>query len=232
MKILFKRCNYGSIKAKQKILNDYFIIVSNGLSGKVISIDCAALIKSLEEKADWMIKDIRRRAWLREGFFNGYYDNKKARVEGKVKGKVRMMLQTQAFAILSGVAMDGQVRKMIINVEKYLFDKKIGGYRLNTDFDREEHNLGRAFSFSYGDKENGAVFSHMVVIYAYALFLRGFKKEALKALYSLYNLSVDTKKSKIYPCLPEYFNSEGRGMYSYLTGSASWFLLTVYKYLL
>ncbi|MDD2680350.1 MAG: cellobiose phosphorylase, partial [Candidatus Omnitrophica bacterium] len=36
-----------------------------------------------------------------------------------------------------------------------------------------------------------------------------------------------TKKSRIYPCLPEYFNSQGRGMYSYLTGSASWFILTL-----
>ncbi|MFY9402375.1 MAG: cellobiose phosphorylase [Candidatus Omnitrophota bacterium] len=232
MKELFKRCGYGDIKAKQKILNDYFTRVSNGLSGKTVSIDCATLIKSLEEKADWMIKDIRRRAWIEEGFFNGYYDNKKARVEGKVKGKIRMMLQTQAFAILSGVATDEQIKRIIKNIEKYLFDKELGGYRLNTDFGREEHNLGRAFSFSYGDKENGAVFSHMVIIYAYALFSRGFKKEALKALCSLYNLSVDTKKSKIYPCLPEYFNSEGRGMYSYLTGSASWFLLTVHKYLL
>jgi cellobiose phosphorylase len=27
--------------------------------------------------------------------------------------------------------------------------------------------------------------------------------------------------------LPEYFDAEGRGMYSYLTGSASWFVLTI-----
>jgi cellobiose phosphorylase len=40
-------------------------------------------------------------------------------------------------------------------------------------------------------------------------------------------MSVDTKNSKIYPCLPEYFDGEGRGMYSYLTGSASWYMLTL-----
>ena len=38
---------------------------------------------------------------------------------------------------------------------------------------------------------------------------------------------MDTQKSKIYPGLPEYFNLEGRGMYAYLTGSASWFVLTM-----
>ena len=32
--------------------------------------------------------------------------------------------------------------------------------------------------------------------------------------------------SKIYPGIPEYFNAEGRGMYHYLTGAASWYLFT------
>src|SRR5208283_5080569 len=34
------------------------------------------------------------------------------------------------------------------------------------------------------------------------------------------------ERSKIYPGIPEYFDSEGRGMYHYLTGSASWLVLT------
>ena len=40
-------------------------------------------------------------------------------------------------------------------------------------------------------------------------------------------MATDTPRSKIYPCLPEYFNLQGRGMYAYLTGSASWFSLTM-----
>ncbi|MFH0917927.1 MAG: cellobiose phosphorylase, partial [Candidatus Omnitrophota bacterium] len=88
-------------------------------------------------------------------------------------------------------------------------------------------DLGRAFSFVYGDKENGAVFSHMVVMYAYALYKQGFTRQGWKALSSLYQLAANTAKSKIYPCLPEYFDCTGRGMYAYLTGSASWFMLTL-----
>ena len=141
-----------------------------------------------------------------------------------------MMLASQVFAIMSGVAKDWQIEKIISSVERYLFDKKLLSYHLNTDFGQEKHDLGRAFSFSYGDKENGAIFSHMVVMYAYALYKRGFSKAAYKALYSLYQLSVNSSRSKIYPCLPEYFDLEGRGMYSYLTGSASWFVLTMFSY--
>ena len=32
--------------------------------------------------------------------------------------------------------------------------------------------------------------------------------------------------SRIYPGIPEYFNAEGRGLYHYLTGAASWYMLT------
>ena len=38
-------------------------------------------------------------------------------------------------------------------------------------------------------------------------------------------MASDPVRAKIYPGVPEYFDSEGRGMYHYLTGSASWYVL-------
>jgi len=221
---LLKPCNYNDVKAKQKQLDGFFKRVERGVSGRTIPINCIVLARDLELKAYWMLNHIRKKEWLPEGFFNGYYDNDRKRVEGRKGNRLKMLLTSQTFAIMSGVATDEQIKRIIANIDKYLFDKNIGGYRLNTDFSKEQHNLGRAFSFVYGDKENGAVFSHMVVMYAYALFIRGFVEEASKVLKSLYKLAIRSEKSRIYPCLPEYFNLEGCGMYSYLTGSASWFL--------
>ena len=103
----------------------------------------------------------------------------------------------------------------------------MGGYRLNTDFGEVKTDLGRMFGFSYGDKENGAVFSHMAVMYANALYKRGFAKEGCKSLHALYRQSANFEVSHIYPGIPEYFNGRGRGMYHYLTGAASWYMLTV-----
>jgi cellobiose phosphorylase len=227
LQILLREFNYANIREKQKILEDYFVLTGAKLSGKTVLLNAAKLAENLERKAEWMARHIRGREWLKEGFFNGYYDNRKQRVEGRVKGVLRMSLAAQVFPLLSGVADTAQAQKIIANVEKYLCDKRLKGYRLNTDFKQEMHGLGRAFSFVYGEKENGAVFSHMAVIYAFALYQRGFVAEGWKALSSLARLALDSAQSKIYPCLPEYFNSEGRGMYSYLTGSASWFLLTL-----
>ncbi len=71
------------------------------------------------------------------------------------------------------------------------------------------------------------MFSHMTVMYANALYQRGLVKEGWKVLAGIYHQSRDFERSRMYPGIPEYFNGRGRGMYTYLTGSASWYLLTM-----
>jgi len=227
LRALLAKTNYNDIKLKQTILNDYFVRTRDTLSGERIDIDVLRLAADLLGKADWLSGHIRKDAWLKPGFFNGYYDNRKKRVEGAGNNSVRMLLASQVFPIMSGVAKDSQIKSIWKSINKYLLDKKIKGYHLNTDFKEEQHNLGRAFSFVYGDKENGAFFNHMVVMLAYSLYKRGFIDEGWQVLKSISDMAMDSAVSKIYPGLPEYFNLEGEGMYSYLTGSASWFVLTL-----
>jgi cellobiose phosphorylase len=187
-------------------------------------------IDELRQKANTLAEHIRRDEWVTTSsgysFFNGYYDNLGRMVEGDHKNSVRMTLTGQVFPIMSGVATNEQVAEIYKSAKKYLWDKKLKGFRLNTDFKEIQPNLGRAFSFAYGEKENGAFFSHMNVMFAYALYKRGFVKEAFEVINSIYNMSISSK-AKIYPCIPEYFNSDGRGMYSYLTGSATWLIFTM-----
>ncbi len=219
--------NYSDIDQRHKLLNKYFEAVKYGVSGKKVPLPASELARDLKRKADWITAHIQKSEWLKQGFFNGYYNNDKQRVEGKIKGSIRMTLAGQTFPIMSGIANPEQIQSIFKNARRYLKDSELGGFRLNTDFKKEQLNLGRAFSFVYGDKENGAFFSHMNVMFAYALYTRGFVKEGYEVINSIYNMARDTLKSKIYPCLPEYFNSEGKGMYSYLTGSASWLVLTL-----
>jgi len=225
IKHLFGKINYNNAALKRRILEDYFN-KTNPVSGAKIDFDACAIAADLKEKASWMRRYIRSRAWQRQGFYNGYYDNRKKPVDGIKKGRVRMMLASQVFPIMGGVAEPEQITRMLKSIDRYLLDKKLKGFRLNTDFKEDLPVLGRAFSFIYGEKENGAVFNHMVVMFAYGLYKRGFINEGWRVLKSVYDM-VGSARSKIYPCLPEYFNNEGRGMYSYLTGSASWFVLTL-----
>jgi len=229
LKNLLQKINYNSASAKRAQLKKYLFSLEPKAPAIKVDIDSRELAAELKEMSQWMMRHIRKKEWLKEGFFNGYYDNKSKRVEGRKNCVLRICLAPQVFAIMSGVATDAQIKAIMKNVQKYLFDKKLKGYRLNTDFKQELYDLGRAFSFAYGDKENGAIFNHMVVMYASALLRRGHRREAQKILCSIYEMAVNTGRSKIYPCLPEYFDAEGRGMYSYLTGSASWFLLASQK---
>ena len=177
------------------------------------------------------MEHIRNNEWVTDangnGWFNGYYDNSGRQVEGEHENGVRMMLTGEVFSVMAGTATKEQTAEIIKSADCYLYDEACGGYRLNTDFGEVKTDLGRMFGFAYGEKENGAVFSHMAVMYANALYKRCFSKEGYKALHALYAQAMNFEKSRIYPGIPEYFGEGGRGLYHYLTGAASWYMLTV-----
>ncbi|MFC1709347.1 GH36-type glycosyl hydrolase domain-containing protein [Candidatus Omnitrophota bacterium] len=227
----YKPLDYDSRVKKVELLNKYLDSTKLNVSGKTVNIKIDSLIEDLRRKAHWLSKHIHIKEWINlnksSGLFNGYYDNKSRRLEGSHRGKVDMTLTGQVFPILSGIASTKQIKKIYRSAKKYLQDKKLKGFRLNTDFGQPQIDLGRAFAFAYGEKENGSIFSHMCVMFSYALYKRDFVNEGYEVLNSLYDLAKHSSVSKIYPNLPEYFNLDGRGMYSYLTGSASWYILTL-----
>lgn len=220
---------YGDVRAKQALLDEYGRAVAHEPSGRKIKFDVKELCDILGGMEEWWKETLREEEWLsgEYGFFNGYYDNSGRRVEGDSGNGVRMMLTGQVFAVESGVATKGQTAQIIRSADALLYRENAGGYCLNTDFHEVKDDLGRMFGFAYGHKENGAVFSHMAVMYGNALYKKGFAQAGYKALISLYRQAADFDVSKIYPGIPEYFNDRGRGMYHYLTGAASWYLMTV-----
>ena len=217
----------------QSVLNQYCNNVKTGFSGSKKSYPIDLLAEDLEKKSDWITSHIRQTEWFTdtEGYsrYNGYYDNSSNALEknGDKHGKPAMMLTSQVFTVMSGIASEDQVAEIVRSADKYIYDASIGGYKLNTDFHEIKTDMGRMFGFSYGQKENGAVFSHMTVMFGNALYSRGFKDEGWKVLGTLYSHATDFAQSKIYPGVPEYFDPKGRGVYHYLTGAASWLMLTV-----
>lgn len=221
---------YESVGEKKELLEKYCRACRHEISGKKCYIAVEKAVVSLQHKADWIREHIRRTEWIadgEDGWFNSYYDNHGRQAEGIKEDGVRMMLTGQVFAVMSGTARADQVEKIVRSADRYLYTEIAGGYRLNTDFGELKTDLGRMFGFAYGQKENGAVFSHMTTMYANALYQRGFAREGYKALNALYRQAADFEVSRIYPGIPEYFDGRGRGMYHYLTGAASWYMLTV-----
>lgn len=222
--------DYASATAKQQRLAAYFDVTHHTLSGEKASVPLAALARDLAAKAAWLTDHLRAQEWLttQSGaqWYNGYYDNAGLRLEGDHPRGPRMTLTAQTFALLGGVATDAQAQALLQSADAHLFDAAVGGYRLNTDFDEVLLNLGRAFGFAFGHKENGAMFSHMAVMFAYALYQRGLAHAGYRVLDGIYQQSQNFAVSRIYPGIPEYFDARGRGLYPFLTGSASWYLLT------
>ncbi len=223
--------DYDSIPYKHTLLNTYLERVSKGLSGEVVEISVNDLARDLREKGQWIFDHLRKQEYIttqsNNSFYNGYYNNDGERVDGEFKDGIRMSLTAQVFTTMFGLASDEQVKASYLSCIKFLKDPVTGGYRLNTPLGPNKLNFGRGFAFAYGEKENGSTFSHMAVMYMNALYKRGFIKEAYDVFKSLYTLSNDTDNAGIYPGIPEYFNGSGKGLYPYLTGSASWLLMTV-----
>jgi cellobiose phosphorylase len=230
---LFDRFNatvdYDSVAAKQERLKNYLDRLESGVSGAQANVATASVVADLRAKAAWIETHLNAREWITAGgqsWYNGYYNNDGERVEGASKSGVRITLSGQVYPLMANLAPKDRIGSVVKAVNKYLFDAKLGGVRLNTDFGAPQPNLGRAFSFAYGEKENGAVFSHMAVMYANALYQRGVAAEGHRVLSSLFKMA-SNERSRIFAGLPEYFNNEGQGRYMYLTGSASWYVLTL-----
>lgn len=226
--------DYSSWRDKRDRLEEYFSSVERTVSGDRDRIPLQALADDLRAKSSHLVEHLRAHEWVQDnegyGWYNGYYDNQGERLEGPHPQGTRMTLTGQVFQIMSGVATDRQVQDIVRAVNHHLVDDRVGGIRLNTDFgDYGMENLGRAFGFAYGHKENGAMFNHMSIMYANALYQRGLVEEGHRILEFVYQQSVHFQSSRMYPGIPEYFDPSGRGMYPYLTGSASWYLLTLVR---
>ena len=217
----------SSLLGTDSDLMSYCESVKSGFGGSVSDVDIEVIASDLESKADHIMRHIRSQEWFTDadGYsrFNGYYDDNGRALEKDGK----MMLTSEVFTVMSGIASDDDVKEITRSADHYLYDASLGGYKLNTDFHEIKTDMGRMFGFAYGQKENGAVFSHMAVMYGNALYSRGFSAEGWKVIGSLYKHATDFDSSRIYPGVPEYFDPKGRGVYHYLTGAASWLMLTV-----
>ena len=199
-------------------LEDYFDLAIK--EKKKTKISKLELMKKISNLYNQRLNFLRQNAF-QNGFYQSYIDKEGLYLDNEKT----MMLTGQAMALLNDIATKDQATSLIRKTKELLYESNLGGYKLNTKYE-ENKFFGRAFYFSYNHKENGAVFSHMVMMYAFGLYNYGYVKEGRQAMMNLLELSLD-KKSKVYRGIPEYFNDKGEGKYSYLTGSASWLIYLI-----
>jgi cellobiose phosphorylase len=226
-----QKVDYQSPEAKQTRLERYFHKVEHVVSGSKAQVNIRDLMADLREKSAHIVEHIRKNEWIETSdgyrFFNGHYDNDGLAIHGDSEVGVLMDLTSQVLPIMCNVASNEQISESVRSIKKYLKDSESPGIRLCTDFKELNLNIGRITGFTYGYKEHGSKWSQQNIMLMYGLYKRGFVADGAEIFREIYQLSVDSGKSLIFPGIPSYFEPGDRGAYAYLTGSSTWLLLAL-----
>ena len=180
------------------------------------------------------LKDnLNKKAWDKDWYLRAYFDN------GDKLGSVdnsecKIDLISQSFSILSGVAPKDRIEKVIRSVEENLVDDKNKIIKLLTPpFKESLNNPGYIMNYPEGIRENGGQYTHSVAWYLMALIKSGYGDRAYR-YYQMINPSTratspeTVKKYKVEPYViaADIYSAktrEGRGGWTWYTGSAGWF---------
>ena len=169
-------------------------------------------------------KDYYLRAYFDNGDKLGSYKNEECKID----------LISQSFAILSGVAEEEKISKVIESVEKKLVDKDNKIIKLLTPaFHKSLNNPGYIKSYPEGIRENGGQYTHATSWYIMALIKAGYSDLAY-SYYQMINpinrstneLDVNTYKVEPYVIAADIYSNESfkaRGGWTWYTGSAAWY---------
>ena len=160
-------------------------------------------------------------------FFNGHYDNLENKIGGEKNGSIMMDLTSQVIPIISNVSNKKMSAEVYETIKKVLKDEGSPGIRLTSEFKEIDMNVGRITGFVYGHKEHGSKWVQQNIMLAYGLYKQGLVTQGNEIMQEVYEIANNTEKAQIFPGIPSYFNNQNKGAYAYLTGSSSWFLMTL-----
>jgi len=194
--------------------------------------------KSYFKKAKIMAGRINKVAWDGDWYVRGFTDSghvygSKANPEGKI------FINSQAWALLSGIAGSVKQRKIVKSVKRYL-DGPHGLALFYPAYSRFNPELGRISMFSEGTKENAAVFAHAATFMIVGLLMAGLGDLAFLTLLKIlpnqqkdYNLyKTEPYAMAEYLVGPEHPYLYGEGAFTWVTGSAGWSFMAITEWLL
>ncbi|MBU0549683.1 MAG: hypothetical protein KJ838_05155 [Candidatus Omnitrophica bacterium] len=194
--------------------------------------------KEYLEKAEIMSKRINKVAWDGDWYVRGFTDN--GFIYGSKNNKEgRIFLNSQAWALLSGIPDSGKQKKIVQSVKKYL-DGPHGLALFYPAYSKFDGRLGRISMFSEGTKENAAVFAHAATFMIVGLLKAGlgdFAYSALSKILPNKQKDYDLYKTEPYAMAeylvgPEHPYLYGEGAFTWVTGSAGWVFSAITEWLL
>ncbi|MCX5680775.1 MAG: hypothetical protein NT079_00530, partial [Candidatus Omnitrophica bacterium] len=188
--------------------------------------------------ADVMDKRVNEKCWDGQWYSRGFDDG--GQVYGSRKDKEgKIFINTQAWAILSGVAKGKRLRTVLKSVDQYL-NGCHGLALFYPAFTSWVKRLGRISMFSEGTKENAAVFCHAATFMAVAYAMCGCGNKAYEAMKKIMpNAQKDMELYKTEPYAyaeylvgPENPYRYGEGAFTWITGTAGWSFMAATEWVL
>lgn len=182
------------------------------------------MVKTMDERINTI-------AWDGHWYTRGYDDS--GLVYGSKQDKEgKIFLNTQSWAILSGVARDERLKQVVASVEKYL-NGAHGLALFYPAYSSWVKRLGRISMFSEGTKENAAIFCHAATFMAVAYAMAGYGDKAYEAARKIMpntQKNMDLYKTEPYVFAeylvgPENPYRYGEGAFTWVTGSSGWNLM-------
>jgi len=183
-------------------------------------------------------KNFNKKAWDGSWYIRGIDRHGKA-VGSKKNKKGKIYLNTQTWAVMSGIAGEKTARVAMDMVKRYL-DTKHGIMLMAPAYDEFDPVLGAITTFAPGLKENGGIFCHSNpwAMIAEAKLGRGDRafEYYKKILPSVKNRIADTHKTECY-IYSQFITGRdnphfGKARNSWLTGTAAWNMVAISQYIL
>jgi len=135
-------------------------------------------------------------------------DNVVFGIQKDSEGKI--YLNPQSWSMLSGAISDQNRNSLINQVSKHL-STPYGVMMLAPSYTSMREDIGRLTQKHPGVSENGAVYNHAAVFYAYSLYSVNKSDEAFEVLYQM--LSINEEQFEIRGQLPNFIPNYYRGAY-------------------
>ena len=178
-------------------------------------------------------ENLNKKTWDGEHYLRAFFDNGD-KLGSNENSECKIDLISQSFSILSGVAPKDRIQSAINSVEDKLVDDKAKIIKLLTPaFHSSLNNPGYIMNYPRGIRENGGQYTHSVAWYLMALIKVGYGDRAYR-YYQMINPvnrtlssdAVEHYKTEPYVIAADIYSAkgrEGRGGWTWYTGSAGWF---------
>lgn len=180
--------------------------------------------------AKTMIQSVQKHLWDGQWFARGITDDDVVfGIQDDKEG--RIYLNPQSWALLSGAASDEQKASMLESIAEQLVTP-YGVMMLAPSYTKMREDVGRLTQKYPGVSENGSVYNHAAVFYAYSLYQNGEHQQAfdtLKAMIPTFDDALIRGQLPVY--IPNYYRGAyfqlpeqaGKSSHLFNTGTLAWF---------